>query len=162
MDDSINTNLSQANFSTWSRSNISKEWFYESHLNSSSGKKCKQIYKRPKINSFQILIEEELITSALTLQVKLNRINVLVITLKFFNRIVDCLKNVGIRTIGQSLSILAELRKKFPIIPESSPRLGLQVQPVFGVLELRILTIMASDKSLFKRVQINHFQVMFF
>ena len=110
MDDSINTNLSEANFSTWSRSNISKEWFYESYLNSSSGKKCKQIYTRPKINSFQILIKEELITSALTLQVKLNRINVLVITLKFFNRIVDFLKNVGIRTIGQSLSILAGLR----------------------------------------------------
>jgi len=79
--------LSQANFSTWSRWNISKEWFYKSYLNSSSSKECKQIYARPKINPSQILVEDKLITSALSLQIKLNRIYVLVIALKFFNRI---------------------------------------------------------------------------
>jgi len=98
MGDTMKLKLSQANFSTWSRWNISKEWFYKSYLNSSSSKECKQIYARPKINPSQILVEDELITSALSLQIKLNRINVLVIALKFFNRIAYFWIEVGIRS----------------------------------------------------------------
>lgn len=99
MGDTMKLKLSQANFSTWSRWNISKEWFYKSYLNSSSSKECKQIYARPKINPSQILVEDKLITSALSLQIKLNRIYVLVIALKFFNRIAYFWIKGGIRTI---------------------------------------------------------------